>query len=218
MLTLLYESIKLINLPYTIPLGLMMLYWLTVIIGALDLDFLHFDLDHDVDLHADADVDAHVDADGHIDAGILNGLLAALGVGQMPFMILVSFFVIPFWMLGVGLNSYLKIVLGAAAVGILIGNILASLIIMKITSAPFRSFFRSLEEKVVKEKDIMGSICIVSTSTITEKMGQVEIQTSGSPYILHARATGEEVLQKGDEAVIVGYDKETGIYTVKRFQ
>ena len=48
----LQAALAAVNLPYTVFLGLILLYWLTVIIGALDLDLFNIDLD------ADADVDA----------------------------------------------------------------------------------------------------------------------------------------------------------------
>ena len=49
------EAFAAYNLPLTLFLGLVFLYWLLVIVGALDLDFLNIDLDHD--FHADVHID-----------------------------------------------------------------------------------------------------------------------------------------------------------------
>ena len=43
MLELFREAISPPNLLYTLLLGLVMIYWVTVLIGALDLDFLNVD-------------------------------------------------------------------------------------------------------------------------------------------------------------------------------
>jgi hypothetical protein len=60
-----------VNIFPTILFGLIILYWLFVFIGALDMDFLNFDVeggDVDMDVDVDADVDVEVDADLEIDA------------------------------------------------------------------------------------------------------------------------------------------------------
>ena len=54
-----------ISSPNIIPtalLGLVLLYWLTVVIGALDFDALDFDVDTDIDTEVDAGVGAGVGA------------------------------------------------------------------------------------------------------------------------------------------------------------
>ena len=55
-----------VNLPYTLLLIAMLLYWLSVIAGALDISILDLDIDLDanVDLDADVDLGADVDLDG----------------------------------------------------------------------------------------------------------------------------------------------------------
>lgn len=59
-----------VNIFPTILFGLIILYWLFVFIGALDMDFLNFDVEGDVDMDVDvdADIDVEVDADLEIDA------------------------------------------------------------------------------------------------------------------------------------------------------
>lgn len=61
-----------VNIFPTILFGLIILYWLFVFIGALDMDFLNFDVeggdvDMDVDIDADVDADLEVDADADVD-------------------------------------------------------------------------------------------------------------------------------------------------------
>ena len=63
MIEFLQECILPVNLPLTILMGLVLSYWLMVIVGVLGLDVidLDLDLDADVDLDLDTGVDAEVD-------------------------------------------------------------------------------------------------------------------------------------------------------------
>ena len=48
--------------------------------------------------------------------------------------------------------------------------------------------------------------------------GQAEVQTSGAPLKLHVRTRdADTVLNKGDEAVLVGQDENKRVYFVQRF-
>ena len=58
----LQEALMPANLVFTVMLGIVIIYWIMVILGALDVDFLDIDFDSDVDV--DADVDADVDGTG----------------------------------------------------------------------------------------------------------------------------------------------------------
>ena len=60
---LLQACVSLANLPYTILLGLVLLYWVSVIVGVFDLDSGTPDMDADADLDMDADADVDMDAD-----------------------------------------------------------------------------------------------------------------------------------------------------------
>ena len=67
------------NYPFTILLVLILLYWVTVIVGLLDMDFLDVDLEADVELSAD--VDTSIEADGGLgDMMFLNNILEFLNI------------------------------------------------------------------------------------------------------------------------------------------
>src|SRR5215203_1193086 len=65
------ESITWANLPFTVLLGIVVLYWILVGLGALDMNLFG---EVDADLHTDVHVDGHVhlDADGDV-GGELDG-------------------------------------------------------------------------------------------------------------------------------------------------
>jgi len=83
-----------VNLIYTFLLIIVIMYWLSIIIGALD--FGSFDIDFDID----ADVDIDIDVDAEIETGSssnLAGVLHFFNFGKLPFMVIMSFAVLFAW-------------------------------------------------------------------------------------------------------------------------
>src|SRR4051812_36522355 len=111
------EATRLINLPFTLLLGLILFYWMLVAIGLLDM---HLFSDGDFDLHTDAhtdldgdgDLDFHGDPHLHGDKGLhlhggswWAGPLTFVNVGQVPVMIVVSVLSLCLWV-GALLSNY----------------------------------------------------------------------------------------------------------------
>ena len=90
-----------VNLVYTFLLILVLIYWLFIIIGALDFGSLDldFDIDADVDVDMDIDVDADIDTDVEAGsgAGWFIGFLHFFNFGKMPFMVIMSFLILFSW-------------------------------------------------------------------------------------------------------------------------
>lgn len=80
MLEVLTESVRLVNLPFTVLVVGLLIYWLLVMVG-----FLHFDTGADADLQAggeagfEAGTDAGVSVDGHADLSTHTDLAADTG-------------------------------------------------------------------------------------------------------------------------------------------
>jgi hypothetical protein len=71
MMEVLSESVRLVNLPLTVLLGCVVLYWLIMSLGLIHFETAaDVDADMDADVHVDTDVDAHVDTDVHMDTDI----------------------------------------------------------------------------------------------------------------------------------------------------
>src|SRR6187431_1907441 len=111
------ESIRWVNLPFTVLLGVIVLYWLLVGLGALDMNlFGDVDADLHTHVHVETDVDAHplVPGDpphltgdkaggiskelGGEESGFLLQALAFLNVGQVPVMFVISVLVLCLWL------------------------------------------------------------------------------------------------------------------------
>ena len=87
-----------VNLPFTVPLLVCLIYWLLMILGLFDLDSFNpnFDVSHDahIDGHVDAHADGHIDANHHSGAhaqgGMFHAIFDFLNVLDVPLMIVMS--------------------------------------------------------------------------------------------------------------------------------
>ena len=51
---------------------------------------------------------------------------------------------------------------------------------------------------------------------MTDKFGQAEIETSGSPLVINVRAYSDARFEKGESALIIKEDREKNLYTVAK--
>ena len=162
------EAIAAPNLFYTILLGFVLLYFLSVFIGALDLDLFDFDLeaDFDLDVEVDADLELEVDAEmeGEIDTAVSPGFwistLSFFNLGKVPFMIFFSLLVLSMWVIGLIANHHYAGVYSWFAPAFILPNFLVSLFIAKFLSEPFKkSFSKMNQEGISKLKTGRQNVC-----------------------------------------------------------
>ena len=217
--SLLKDSFALVNLPYTVLLMITLMYWASVIIGALDISVLDIDMDMDAhaDLHLDLDVDADVDAHAHAH-GFLGPLMRFFfSVGEIPLTIVLSFLFVAMWSISVLGNSLLgNTTSWLLALGLFVPNFLVSVFVSRIASTPFRAIFRRLGKNPEDLAHAVGSTCVIVTSEATESFGQAEVTTTGAPLLLNVRTTKGVTLSKGDKAVIFDQDREKSVYLIRQ--
>lgn len=210
MTELLNDAFSPINLPLTVTLILMLIYWITVILGVLDVELFDIDLDSGLDVDADVDFDVDVGADG-----IGRSILAFFYVGEVPVMILFSILILSLWTVSMIANYHLN-PLGSYVfgLGLFAGNVVVSLLICKVIGMPLNKFYSSLNRDSNAPRDVMGRICVVITSSVSKKMGQAEVKTRGAPILLNVVSQDDHVFNKGDEAVVTAKDEHSGVYTI----
>ncbi len=214
----------LVNLPYTLFLIVVLLYWLSVILGALDLDLFNFDLDADVDMDADLDMDADVDADAdadsdgdaHAHGGALRSILLFFNFGEVPVMIMISVLFFLMWNVSLVFTYYTGNSSLLFAAVIFVPNFLGSLFVAKFLTMPLRALFRAMASEKEDYEEMIGRPCVVITSKVDESFGQARIETKGSPLLINARTENGEILTKGEEALVVAYDPKKGIAIIHR--
>lgn len=212
-------------LPISALLMLVLFYWLFVFIGMLDFDFLDFDvdvdtdIDLDVDVEADVDVDTDVDVDADVDGstsgpGLFTRFLAFINLGTVPFMVVISVFVLCLWTFAMLSNELLSSATSLATGGILFTLVVLGLIGTKVVTTPLKTLFKRLnaEEHIKLE----GKVCRILAATDYERLGQAEIAMTGAPLVLNVRTTQEgERLERGEEALVITRSEDGRYYLVE---
>jgi len=221
MIDLIQTAFSPVNAVVTVLLILNVIYWITVILGALDVDFLDVELfDSGLEAGGDVDVDVDVDAEGDLDLdmsqhGVLRSIMHFFYVGEVPIMLLSSILILSMWMLCMFGNHYFNP--GSSlllAVPVYAISLVASLFICRIFAMPLKKVYEMFNKDYNAPRKVIGRICTVVTTSVSDKMGQAEVKTKGAPIVLNVIADGAHVFHKGDEAVIVGKDNEKGTYTI----
>jgi hypothetical protein len=221
---------------WTALMGLVLAYWLFVILGALDLDLLEIDLDldldadfdADLDFDLDADIDADIDADVDVDAdadvdgatapGALARVAVALGIGKVPVTILFSLFTLSGWTLSYFGVLYLSALLGPATVRPLVLGvaIVLSVPLMGALAHPLKGFFDTTTRRAGAE--LIGKVCVVTTGSVDDSFGQARMEDGGAGLLLRVRCESDNALGRGREALIIGHDREADVYYVEPYQ
>jgi len=188
------------QLPYTILLAFLLLYWLLVLAGAFDFEVFGVDVDADLDSPD----------------GPFQWFLSLFNIGELPVMIVISFVVLGLWTTAMvtgmfmpdGVSSLLRVAL--FPVNLAVGALLAVPFIK-----PVAWLFRQNEaarEEIRQE----GSLARLRNDLEPEAMGQALIDRRGASVMLNVKlVSGEAALGAGAEVVVVA--KEGGFYRVKRF-
>jgi membrane protein implicated in regulation of membrane protease activity len=192
----------------------MLLYWISVIFGAIDIDILQFD----VDIELDADADLELDGDADIQSGgALNGMMLYFNIGAVPVTVWLSFLIFSCWLLSILETYYLnpgRHVLPALIFAI--PNLIAGMYIAKFATAPLKKVFEAMAPKNTTRKSLIGQRAEVVSSSIDHNFGQIQIKTDGAPLPLNARSEGDATILKG-QTVVITRETGQGIFTVEPF-
>jgi hypothetical protein len=211
---LLTESIKPVNLPFTILLGVMVLYWVFYLLGALGsdvLDFMGLDLDGDVDLDANGDLSAEGSHGG------LASFLRFFHLGELPVVVIFSVLILCMWILSLLINRLLNTSQLWVAAVLFVPILLAGLMITKALITPFVPWLKQVFDQTGDVIEVVGKTCVITSMEATAKYGQAEIKQQGAPLVLNVKTREGTTLRKGEEAIVYEYEKATNTYLVAEF-
>lgn len=182
---------------FTILLGLVAIYWTTVIIAGLDVDVL--------------DLDSSIDADA-------SELLSALGLRGVPLTVWLSFFVLIAWvallLASVLVGPALQAIVGPLVSGTLIalsGMTLAA-VLTSFAVRPVRRLFAA--QVGPKNLALVGKVCTVTTMRVDGAFGQAEIEDGGAGLLVQVRSAEPNGLTRGSHALVFEYDNDEGVYHI----
>jgi hypothetical protein len=202
------------NLPITILLIMMLIYWLSVIFGLLDIDLFQFDLDVQVD--ADGTIDMNANGDMDVEAGgSFASVLLYFNIGTVPVTVWLSFLIFTCWILTILETYYFNpgrlFIIGAAFA---IPNLIAGMYVAKFACIPLKKVFSAMDSKAVTNRSLIGKRAIVSSSKIDKTFGQIQLKTDGAPITLNARTISETDIPKG-AIVVLTKEIEPGTFIVE---
>lgn len=189
------------TLPFSILLSGVFVYWLIVILGALDVDLFDFDIDLDPGL------------DGHesmLDWGLVG--LRWLNLGDVPLMVWMSVFGLASWFSSTMLDKGLT----DPSVQDCVISILRSggigLVAAKLLTQPLKGKLKLVEPNPVES--MIGRTCVITSSQATPEFGQARCESDGAPLMLNVRSM-DEPIAKGETAEIVDYSQDQHLYYVR---
>jgi hypothetical protein len=197
------------NLPLTILLGAVFLYWIVSLLGGLDFDFLDGLMDAGEDSADGRGGDDHHD-------GVFQSAMRFLNATDVPVMVVLSFLVLFLWatcLLGnYFFNPGHSDVLGAL---IAIPALIASLLLVKVVTKPLAPAFRKLRGHTPAMRATTGREGSVRSKELDDRSGQVELDGDDS-ILLNARIPeGHAPLPRGARVLVVGEQDEKGRYLVR---
>jgi hypothetical protein len=250
---------------YTSLLGVVVIYWGFVVIGALDVHFFDpgakldaaasgalegasdgalegahdgaMDGAHDgaMDGAHDGAMDGAHDgaADGGHEGGAdhahegqgddhgpggMAGLLALLGARGVPVTVVLSTLILWSWFLsGVGMQlvdpvapSGLLRGLGGTAVGV--AALVGGGLLTRLCVRPLRLAFPA--PSVVRKRSVLGMPCRITTTKVTDRFGQAEVEDGGAGIIVQVRCKEANRLARGSHALIVHHDEDDDVFFV----
>ena len=212
MTELIQASLALENIIYTALLVIVLLYWLSVILGGLDMGSIDIDLDIDADIDVDADLDAGGSADGWF-----AGALHFFNFGKLPTMVILSFTILFNWMINILMNHYVGGGHLSFALVLAIPNLFVSLVLTKIVTTPLIPVFAQLnapEEKI----NFTGMLCKLMVSANTTKKGQAEVIYENRSILIYVKVDDAEKSQitKGEQAVILRPAEDASYYYIRK--
>ena len=195
------------NLPFTILLGLVVVYWLLTLLGAIGLD----------SVDADLDVHVHDVHDGGHLGDIPATMLRVVNAGAVPLTVVLSILVLTLWMFSIVLNFYFNpghsMLLAG---GFFLAAFILAVVATKIITQPLVPFMRRLKA-AEDTAPVLGEVGIVRSIQIDSSYGQVEVERpDGAPALLNARlGPDSEPVLRGNPVAIISMDEASGIYLVR---
>ena len=173
---------------FTFMLAVVVLYWLLVLLGTLDIDI-----------------------GGGDDGGDDDGFLDGVGLGGVPVTVTLSVLIVVAWFVSLvgaivlaafDLVTFVHVLLG---IGVLFAALVAGLLVARLVALPMRKLYVSGPE--ASRSDFVGRECVIRTGRVSADFGQAEVTAlDGSSAIIQVRQTGEHELSSGRRALIFDYD------------
>jgi hypothetical protein len=219
---------------FTIPLGVVVGYWLIVMVGAVGVDLLDGDIG-DFALGAKAgSIEGGVKGavEGGAKAAVEGGAKAAmeggakagasflevLGFGGVPVTVSVSFVVFLSWLMSLAFAHPAKEALGFLPGALVSGGLAAlclavGLVLAGLAVRPLRPMFAV--QHAPRRSELMGRVCVIASGNVDGKFGHATFEDGGAGLLLNVVCDKDNQLTRGEKALILAYDAARDAYEVE---
>ncbi|MGJ8683822.1 MAG: hypothetical protein ACSHWW_04325 [Nonlabens sp.] len=224
-----------VNITLTVLLIILILYWCATMLTGID-----FDLDIDVDI--DVDVDADVDLDTGIEGGnmdfqdvanaevdrehVVNKRTRKLKWWQifliyfnfvgLPFMFTFTFWVFLWWLISILTTSITGSYENSFGFVIVLAAIIPALILTKIMTTPFKSFFKHLNKDGDKAVDFLGRKALLLSSISGDKLGNAEVMADGNVMSIYVKSLDGSELRFRESVLIIKQSDDKNYFLVSK--
>lgn len=229
---------------FTIVMGVVLTYWLFVILGAVGIDMLdgHLDFESGAKAASGALQGGLKAAGGALEGGakaaggaleggvkaaaahdhaadVDGGILAALGFAGIPLTVSVSLVGFLSWTLSLLSAGPIHSALEGRLPSWLVSGTLG-LVCFVAALALSGLAVRPLRPVFVARRapgreELMGRVCNISSGSVTDRHGHATFEDGGAGLILNVICSKANALKRGDPALILGYDAERDAYDVE---
>lgn len=189
---------------YTAIVGLCIFFWMLVIAGGMGIEFFDFDVA----------VDAAAEEAGYTMAEFLS----ALGVGTVPFSIMLTVFAFWGWIMSYVSTLAIQQVIDPPLLlqfGLLIAVTAVTVPLTGLVTYPLRQLFDTGGDTT---ETLTGSVCEITTSSVGEDFGRASVYHNGADLVLSVRCDEDNSLGRGDEALILQHDEAADVYWVEPYE
>ncbi|WP_124979088.1 hypothetical protein [Nonlabens xiamenensis] len=224
-----------VNLTLTVLLIILILYWIFTMISGID-----FDLDVDVDI--DVDVDADVDLDSGIEGGNLDFqdvanaevdrehvvnkgtrklkwwqiVLIYFNFVGLPFMFTFTFWIFLWWFISVITTTVTGTYDLSIGYAIVLISLIPSLILTKICTTPFKSFFKHLNKDGDRAVDFIGREALLLSTISGTKLGNAEVMADGNSMSIYVKSLDGSELRFRESVLIIKAADDKSYYYVSK--
>jgi hypothetical protein len=223
---LIEASLRFPTVVFTIGLGIALLYWLFVFLGALDIDLFGGDAHHIEITGASKGVGdaltggvkggAEALKGAHADAGDGVSVWGSLGFAAVPITISFSVIFLVCWALSLLAMHYAPDVVGTGswvAPAVLPATLVVGLPLSGLLVRPLGRVFAMHEGK--SNRDYIGHVCTITTGRVDDGFGQARIEDGGTELVVHVRCDRAGALGRHDKALIIDFDEARHAYVVE---
>ena len=227
-----------VNIILTSLMILLILYWLFTMFSGVD-----FDLDVDVDVDIDIDSDIDIDTDTNIEGGNLDFediantevnkedvvgkrrqplkwwqiILIYFNFVGLPFMFTFTCWIFIWWLCTTITTTLTMTYNHSLGYVIFLGAIIPSLIITKIFTTPFKSFFKNLNKDGDEPIDLIGRKGTLQSTISGNKMGSAEVVAESNPLSIYVKSLNGEQINYHQKILIIKQSEDKNYYLVQAY-